>query len=447
MPIARSIYAAGRGNAWTPTAVALAAAAGAAASAAATLSVDGGEVDDAPTTYQKYVRAGASGSGSGDDWTNAYTALPATLVRDTTYWVADGSYAAYTFDDALDGTKVIRVKKASAGLHGTDTGWSSGYGDGQADFGTMTFTRGRYIIDGSYRNEADWFDGAAYGFKVGTANSEKQFIFTFSGVSPSNISVGYTYSVGYSVSVPGIGAYSIDTYQSFEGTCTGLRFHHQYVEGGNNIWFLRNTSGAIVEYCANDGAWSNANNHGEIVNLYFDADDCTVRFCIFKDAYIGNNGTALIAWNQGTGLKVYGNLFWNFECGDGVVGFDGGTGSNAVFAYNTIVDGPTSNSSIFSSSGGSGNVVRNNLWINCNNPGASAGSGSTVTHNGYSQGSGSGSNTQVSIATSIFVNYAAGDFRLASNTTAGVALGSPYDDTDLAGNARTSPSRGAYEYV
>src|SRR5687768_17254029 len=47
----------------------------------------------------RYVRQGATGSGNGSDWTNAYTSLPASLVRGDTYYVADGTYAGYTFDD------------------------------------------------------------------------------------------------------------------------------------------------------------------------------------------------------------------------------------------------------------------------------------------------------------------------------------------------------------
>ena len=39
-----------------------------------------------------YVRAGATGSADGTDWTNAFTDLPATLTRGDTYFVADGTY-------------------------------------------------------------------------------------------------------------------------------------------------------------------------------------------------------------------------------------------------------------------------------------------------------------------------------------------------------------------
>ena len=37
-----------------------------------------------------YVRAGATGLNNGSDWNNAWTSLPATLVRGDTYYIADG---------------------------------------------------------------------------------------------------------------------------------------------------------------------------------------------------------------------------------------------------------------------------------------------------------------------------------------------------------------------
>ena len=66
--------------------------------------------------------------------TGAYKALPATLVRGDTYYIADGSYPSYTVDDAVSGTIVITIKKATTSAHGTENGWDSSYGDGQAVF-------------------------------------------------------------------------------------------------------------------------------------------------------------------------------------------------------------------------------------------------------------------------------------------------------------------------
>src|SRR5262245_59157235 len=83
----------------------------------------------------RYVRLGAGGANTGLDWTNPFTSLPSSLTRGFTYFLADGSYPGYTFDDAASGTSVITLKKATVAEHGTNTGWSDAFGDGQAIFG------------------------------------------------------------------------------------------------------------------------------------------------------------------------------------------------------------------------------------------------------------------------------------------------------------------------
>ena len=86
----------------------------------------------------KYIRAGATGNNSGSDWTNAYTTVPATLVRGDTYYLAAGNYGSYVFDDPASGSTLITLKKAIATDHGTDVGWNSTYGAGQAVFIVFT---------------------------------------------------------------------------------------------------------------------------------------------------------------------------------------------------------------------------------------------------------------------------------------------------------------------
>jgi hypothetical protein len=91
-----------------------------------------------------YVRQGATGNGS--DWSNAYSNLPAVLVRGDTYYIADGSYGSYSFDDA--GSALITIKKATVTDHGTETGWNDSYGDGQAAWSGFNFSRRYYEING-----------------------------------------------------------------------------------------------------------------------------------------------------------------------------------------------------------------------------------------------------------------------------------------------------------
>jgi hypothetical protein len=64
------------------------------------------------------------------------------------YWLGAGSYGAYTFDDAASGSAGITIRKATADMHGTETGWSAGLGDGAAAFGPLSFETDRYTMDG-----------------------------------------------------------------------------------------------------------------------------------------------------------------------------------------------------------------------------------------------------------------------------------------------------------
>ncbi len=97
-----------------------------------------------------YILRSASGTASGADWVNAFTNLPATLTRGDVYLIGDGDdYGSYNFNDAVSGTSYIRLQKATAAVHGTDTGWDNGHGDGQAVFRQIQIDRAYHIIDGS----------------------------------------------------------------------------------------------------------------------------------------------------------------------------------------------------------------------------------------------------------------------------------------------------------
>lgn len=100
------------------------------------------------TVPHLYVRDGASGSGDGSNWTNAYDDLPAALSRGIAYYLADGSYAAYVVDDPLSGTTPITIRKATDQDHGAASDWSSGYGDGTATFTSFRFATGYVSLSG-----------------------------------------------------------------------------------------------------------------------------------------------------------------------------------------------------------------------------------------------------------------------------------------------------------
>lgn len=104
----------------------------------------------------RYVRAGASGSNNGTDWTNAWTSLSSinwtTIGSGGTLWIAAGSYSG-----GLGNPNSINqaVKRATVANHGTSTGWSDAY-DGQVTVTPSSGTRflsigtsaDNFVIDG-----------------------------------------------------------------------------------------------------------------------------------------------------------------------------------------------------------------------------------------------------------------------------------------------------------
>lgn len=113
---------------------------------------DGGgasPADDPCDATCHFVREGATGTADGTSWADAWTELPPSLERGHRYYVADGTYPSYRFDDAAAGQELIRVIKATDRRHGSDAGYESGYGDGVATFGTLEVSAPYVEIDGT----------------------------------------------------------------------------------------------------------------------------------------------------------------------------------------------------------------------------------------------------------------------------------------------------------
>jgi hypothetical protein len=396
-----------------------------------------------------YVRQAAVGAGSGADWNDALTALPDPLERDHVYFVAAGTYDSYEFDDPDDGDKPITIQRATAGNHGTDVGWQPDYGEGLAAWRSpLVFTSSHWEFDGSTRNEDDWFDGQAYGFTIDNDGQDQNIIIANYGVSLTDIAIRYVFVDAIYGDLPDvtIRRYAIDT-DGFDGgsTATQLLFHRMYVRGSNNVWFLRTTDGAVVEYSASDGAASNGANHGEVVNLYYSGNNAVIRYNRWRNEFIGNGGTALVAITDADGLQFYGNVLSHFQVGDASVGFAGYASSGNRVYNNTFVDSVGYNAGT-AWGDGTDNLEFNNLFINC--PTVSL--AGEHDDNAFSDGDARGeANAQVNTPTSVFADYAGQDFRLASPTLPGSPLAAPYD-ADLLGTMRGADGawdRGAYEYA
>jgi hypothetical protein len=392
----------------------------------------------------RYVRAGASGSGSGLDWTNAYTSLPSTLTRDYVYYVADGSYGSYTCDDALSGTQKIYIVKATEADHGTNTGWNSTYGDGQATFGTIFINRGYMYISGQTRTESNtWAAPSGYGFRV-TGSIESN---SLNGDSAANsiieyVDIGATWAENPSSST--IATYGRPIYMVFNQT--NVTFRRCDIHNGKGaLVYAHGSNGLVFEYCNFSHGWGKEAIAGPNVGF----SNMVVRYCRFwnstqKDPGDPTSGiTAEIGSFQGstpTGNLVYGNVFLNTAISgrNAVIMFgDPESASNCKVFNNTFVDIADSTSyAVIYMHSGSGNEARNNLFYNCATTSIAANSQSN----------------NVVATVNPFVNYAGKDFRLTASNQArnvGTNLGAPYN-IDPLGNTRGADGTwdvGAYEYT
>jgi hypothetical protein len=424
----------------------------------------------AGTTY--YVTPAGAGAKNGADWNNACAGFTGTcsasaLVRGATYYVAGGSYGSVNFNTPVSGTQLITINKATAGNSGSVAGWQASYGTSQAVFSSLIqFLTGYWVFDGSYRNESDWFDGNSYGFKIANNGAWTNLKMANGTKYVSNVTIKNLY-IAAIVGLPsncGYRPYAIDT-ETFDNNVfnTGYVFSRVFVEGSNNPYYIRQTTGTIIEYSASDKTSGSSNDqicaktgklysyHGEVVNaFYLYTQGPTVRYNHFRNSYNGasgypaGGGTGVIAIANTGGMEIYGNIFENYYVGDGAIAA-GWQNNNIKIYNNTFVNGYVPSGDIIhgpvDASSSSGNVAYNNLFV-----GLTCGRSDKMcdNYNGDFTYSNNASST-----TSVFVNYAGKDYRLSRATIAGMNLPSPYN-VDKSGITRGSVGVwdiGAYEYT
>jgi len=382
----------------------------------------------------RYVRAGASGTGSGSDWTNACpdftgSCAVSSLTRGGTYFVAEGTYSARTWNRANSGTSTITIQKATASDHGTDTGWSASYGDGQAVFtGANTFTTGYWIFDGKTGDYATQGIGS-YGFKFDF--SEGQVAATLPGGS-TNVVLRYIDFDG--ISTTGNHSYTAEAkavaaYGGSNWTVSHCAMHggESLIQGGGNNW--------VVEYSYMYNARSTAANFHNNVFYASSINGAVFRYNRIWD--YNDEGLFFTGYDGPiSNVKVYGNVFFT----------DGSTvnprgiemrqdyGYSNIEIYNNTFSrlgvGGILNRSPETGNTCSGCIARNNLSYQA---------GNTLT------GMTNSDNTADSV--NRFKNLAGGDFTLTA-PLAGSALTSEYA-SDMYGNRRGGDGvwdRGAYEF-
>jgi hypothetical protein len=373
-----------------------------------------------------FVRSAATGANSGADWTNAFTDLPASLIRGDIYYVAAGNYHQHTFNDPDSGTSVIEIRAATIADHGgTVAGWQDTF-QGNANFAPTTgttpsrcvfeFRTDFYLINGNGTGirSADWQSGYLITVDDSSAKAGECVVMIGgsgggtpgAGTFVHDITIDYLESNG-SHTTTDSGVHE----QGVEVRCgaANVAVRHSYVhDGGSVLFFIKGThdlmpsaalcnasstgSQLILEfnYLARD--YSSSAIHGEGIECD-EGQSCTIRFNRFRDI----DGTAFIATPSGGGgatnnidnqWDIYGNWFElknphtlnNVPCGvAGVIqAFDVVFSGPLHFYNNTIAN---VNSTICPGTNGStpmifiqqgslpavlngGLFVENNLWYN-----------------------------------------------------------------------------------
>jgi hypothetical protein len=396
----------------------------------------------AAAVTEKCVRAAATGTGSGNDWANALTAVPTTPARDTIYYIAKGTYATGISVNGVSGTSRIYFQRATAASHGTDTGWDDSYDD------TVPNISGRVYINASANVTVDGLYIPAGHGQTGV------LVDAFSGTASPGIQILNSEIAGPATSSPYFytsGTKGISVRSTGSGTANDMVIRGNLVHGFETLIQTRTTSSLVIEN--NDLYNSNTSNgdpqspHPNVAylercnNVTF-RNNRVYNFQItgFYPNASGNSATVM------TGFYVTGNIFFRGASPGSpgaiypVVGqfyefyvenntFAGLGSSGFVFRteQSTIHSGSFRNNIIYGTNGTvfAGTITHDYNWFT----GASA----FGEANGIAGGS-----------TNPFNDSDAADFSLTS-AIAGLDLGVEADYADMFGNPRTTWNRGAIE--
>ncbi len=404
-----------------------------------------------------YVRSGATGANNGIDWNNAFTALPATLERGATYYIATGSYVGYTFKDSESGSLVITIKKATIADHGTNTGWQESYGKGQATFsGKIEFASSFWVFDGVTGGGAENSWNRNLGFKIIETGDANAVIRVGYAATANNIAIRHVDMQGKgSVSTEG-GSSSNDgiaIYNSASNIALSYAWLHDI---GRCPVFIMGSQNTVFEDLYVSSYFGSSAVHSEVMSTGQGMmGDVTWRYNLVTAI----TSTGGLMWdnssNPNAHLYVYGNIFYkpagaSWEAANGVIGgWTGGHGelfTNCFIYNNTFINIDQESLSTFPEVSG-GNVAYNNLFYNCQSPNFAK----FAVHD-YNEFIDSGNehseaNGVSSSGGNRFINLINMNFKPKAATAAGISLPSPFN-IDPLGSTRgfgMTWDRGAFQ--
>jgi hypothetical protein len=415
----------------------------------------------AAQAVDRCVRSGATGDGSGSDWTNALATFPTHLVRGDTYYVAAGAYGDVSIQADVEAARWVYVKKATESAHGAAAGWDASYGAGPAVFATMSVRATDHGFVGGYV-DIDGVTGrgvSGYGFVIASDDDQAELFivpyYYFGNGGNVRLSHAELYHKAY-VPDRGSGAVKLG-----EGV-SSFTFDHLYVHDiPCNSFTFTGQSNVVIENSVIARNHSTASWHGQGIQAG-GGDGYVIRNNWFEDI----QGTAVIAMLSDTASNwdIYNNVFYQTSAGGGIAHGPFSTNSSATaihtfrFYDNTIVDFRNGLSSrVYIPGAVSGGEVKNNLWYcegsDCLHADNTVKDGIVLSHNWFAA---SVAHNQEESAfggsSNPFVDSAHRDFRLvqgADPIDKGLALGAPYD-VDGYGNPRPQGAGwdiGAFEYT
>lgn len=414
-----------------------------------------------------YIRAGATGTNKGNDWTNAFSTFPSSYTRGDTYYIASGAYPGnVTVSSGESGSAWIHFKKATATAHGTGAGWNDAYAGGQA------------VVNGNLRINTPYvdFDGvtgsgnSGHGIRISADTcSQGGVIRVSSGISHVHIHHVEVSAVFMSPSECDL------FYQNNVGgsTASDIRVSHSWLHecsrngitigGHQGTGWADGDLGFLFEYnwLERTGGSTDRDLHGQGVQAGYSSRQNyhVYRGNTFKDI----KGSAIITYLDKTvnnNIRIYNNVFTSsgkpgaYWVSPAVIWIhnEGGSVANNVGIYNnTFYNIYRAQIQIWPK--GSGNESFNNLFVK--NFFSAGHGGISSKNNAYYANTGAGvprwETGQQNERSNPVTNAAAEDFTLIHGAKAintGMSLDS-YFNTDMVGTPRPQGSSwdiGAYEF-
>jgi hypothetical protein len=429
------------------------------------------------------VTPSGSGANTGADWNNAYAGIPANLTRGDVYYLADGSYPAYTFSQGASGTATVELRKAQSYDNCTATGWSTAtMGSSQAKFvgaPAIAVTAPYFTMNGNGNSTAAGCGDEAgstvtsepatpsdCGFSVVGSGNQNSGATNVVSVRSNNLTLSYVELVG-----SGYNANDLEIFGAGSGGY--LTIKHMYARNSGCVYVQDVGTNSTIDHSYFWGTEVYGAPGGCHGQAEFEAGG-TNNGVRSNNVYRDITGTAVWTFAAGAGTNTnwqfYNNVVFFSSPQNSFGGLtdavldcinSGVVCNNFTFVQNTIVNclsngvfGAVSCGIMFENGNGS-YIAENNVWYS--NPSGRISfccSGTSITEdynsfidNSVTPGTGSHDMNVASGAPDPFTNWQGSNFTLVSDNAdwnARLSLSSPFN-TDAAGNAFTS-DRGAYQY-